>query len=68
MENLQPQYKISGKKRQELKFVVDCMKRIYKYYHDEENGNITEPHNADFTTYLYYETEMLQEKLNEKFV
>lgn len=57
METTQPQYKISGKKRQELKFVVDCIKRIYNYYHDEANEAITEPPKSPFTdeerTFLY---------------
>lgn len=66
METTQPTYKISGKKRSELKFVVDCMKRIYNYYHDEDNEHITEPPNSTFTDYLWGEMQKLQEKIDEK--
>ena len=67
METTQPQYKISGKKRQELKFVADCMKRIVKFYQNDENKDILGTELEIITETLTPEAEFLQQKLSEKF-
>ena len=67
MENPQPTYKISGKKRQETKFVHDCLKRIIKFYQNEENKDILGTQLDIIIDILTPEATHLQEKLNEKF-
>lgn len=66
METTQPQYKISGKKRQELKFVADCMKRIVRFYQNDENKGILGTELEVIIDTLTPEAEFLQEKMNEK--
>lgn len=67
METTQPQYKISGKKRQETKFVHDCLKRIIKFYENDENKDILGTQLHIIIDILTPEATHLEQKLSEKF-
>ncbi len=69
MEQEQPKYKIYGKKRQELKFISDCMRRIHKFYLNPENKDLV-PGNEYFlfTGALSVQNHLIENKLQEKYL
>jgi hypothetical protein len=67
MQPTQPTYKISGKNRQEAKFVHDCLKRIIKFYENDENKDILGTQLYIIIDILTPEATHLEQKLSEKF-
>jgi hypothetical protein len=67
IEQTPPTYKVHGNERKEAKFVLDCMRRIVRFYQSQKENPKLLDYDAHFISNLTLQEEILAEKLDEKF-